>query len=208
MNILYSFFIIFSYVYVDETNVSNTSNISILDSLTISLIAGDLKNLPSANGDSLAIDASRLDRDVEDYLQVLFGNIATEKSFNVFRNYNSASTFQGMVLVIYSYYIDIKYSEPFEKSFLGEDYVNRHISIKLKGQIYSVRSNNIVTALDKEINYTDMILYEDIEWLEKSAYKFTTGTRGDYSFWDKYFEPALAITSVAVIVYLFFTQRT
>ena len=68
--------------------------------------------------------------------------------------------------------------------------------------------NIIEAALDKEISYTDVILYEDIEWLEQSVYEFTTGMKGNYSFWDKYFEPALAITSVAVMVYLFFTQRT
>ena len=208
MKILLNLIIIFFYVFDDGTNVSDTSNISILDSLTISLIAEELKDLQSDNGDSLAIDASGLDREVEDYLKVLVGNIATEKSFKVFRNYKSTSSFQGMVLIFHTFDIGIEYSEPFEQSFLGENYVNRQISIELKGQIYSAGSDIIEAALDNEVSYTNMILYEDIERLEKSAYGFTTGIRGDYSFWDKYFEPALAITSVAVIVYLFFTQRT
>ncbi len=208
MKILLSLFIIFFYVFNDETIVSNTSNISIIDSLTISLIVGDLKSLQSDNEDSLAIDASGLDREVGGYLKVLLGNIATEKSFKVFRNYNSASSFQGLVLVFHLFDIGIEYSEPFENAFLGENYVNRKISIELKGQIYSARSDIIKAALDKEISYTDVILYEDIEWLEHSVYEFTTGMRRNYSFWDKYFEPALAITSVAVMVYLFFTQRT
>ena len=208
MKILLSLLFIFFHVFDDEIKINDTSNIDILDSLTISVIAEDLKNLRSENEDSLAIDASGLDREVEGYLQVLLGNCATEKSFKVFRNYNSASSFQGLVLVIHSFDIGVEYSEPFENSFLGENCVNRQISIDLKGQVYSANSDIIEAALDKKISYTDMVLYEDIKWLEKSAYEFSKGIRGNYSFWDKYFEPALAITSVAVIVYLFFTQRT
>jgi len=100
------------------------------------------------------------------------------------------------------------YSKPYDKSFLGKNYVSRSFEIELKGQIYSARTNEVLVPLDKQIQYTDEIPYGIITEIENSNYNFSKGKREDYTFWEKIYEPVLVIASVGVVVYLFFTQRT
>ena len=158
--------------------------------------------------DSLAIDVSELDVEKGNYLKILVGNLAVDKSFTVFRNYKASSSFQGVVIAINNFTSDIEYSKPFEKSFLGKNYVTRSVDFELQGQCYSARTEEVKFAIDRKITYTDDLPYEIISEIENPNYKFTIGKREDYTFWEKIYEPALVFTSVAIVVYLFFTQRS
>ena len=44
--------------------------------------------------------------------------------------------------------------------------------------------------------------------LEKSPYKFTKGKTKELSMWEEIVEPVMVFSSVAVIVYLFFSVRS
>jgi hypothetical protein len=184
------------------------SNINVIDSLIVSSVVEQFKAIISEDTDSLAIDVSQLEWEKSNYLKILIGNLATEKSFKVFRNYNLTSSFQGLVLTINQFTTGVYYSKPFEKSFLGKNFVTRQIETELRGQFYSARTEEVIKVLDKKAIYADDILYGIIAEIENSNYSFTKGKRESYSFWEKIYEPVLVIASVAVVVYLFFSQRT
>ncbi|TFG95628.1 MAG: hypothetical protein E4H13_13145 [Calditrichales bacterium] len=111
-------------------------------------------------------------------------------------------------MVISVFNPEIKYSEPFEKTFFGRNFVKRQITVEVSGQIYSPLTSVVSQTINKSPRVVDEIAQGSIEDLERSAYRFTQGIKAGYSFWEKFYEPALAVTSVALIVYLFFTQRT
>lgn len=191
-----------------ECYVVNINNLSIIDSLVVLSIEGQIDSIRREDQDSLAIDVSQLDVEKGNYLKILVGNLAADKSFTVFRNYKASSSFQGIVIEINNFTSDIEYSKPFEKSFLGKYYVARSVDFKLQGQCYSARTEEVKFAIDRKITYTDDLPYEIISEIENPNYKFTIGKREDYTFWEKIYEPALVFTSVAIVVYLFFTQRS
>ena len=208
MKILIIVFLVFQVIVGGKSYSREINNISVIDSLVVSSILEEFETIHSEDADSLAIDVSELEWERSNYLKILVGNFATEKSFKVFRNYNPTSSFQGLVLAINRFTTSIKYSKPFEKSFLGKNFTTRRIETGLRGQFYSARTEEVKKAIDKKAQYTDEIPYGSIAEIENSSYSFTRGKRDDYSFWEKIYEPALVIASVAIVVYLFFTQRT
>jgi hypothetical protein len=208
MKILIIVFLVFQVIVGGKSYSREINNISVIDSLVVSSILEEFETIHSEDADSLAIDVSELEWERSNYLKILVGNFATEKSFKVFRNYNPTSSFQGLVLAINRFTTSIKYSKPFEKSFLGKNFTTRRIETELRGQFYSARTDEVKKAIDKKAQYTDEIPYGSIAEIENSSYSFTRGKRDDYSFWEKIYEPALVIASVSIVVYLFFTQRT
>lgn len=201
-------FLIFLFGSIGSGNSGDLNNLSIIDSLIISAIQEDIESLKADNADSLAIDVSEIDWEKGNYLKMLIGNLAIKNSFRVFRNYNSTSSFQGLVLTVNRLETKIEYSKPYEKSFLGKNYITRRIGLKIRGQFYSARTDEIKRVIEKDKEYTDDLPYTNIDEIENSAYRFSKGQREDYSFWEKIYEPVLVIASVGVVVYLFFTQRT
>jgi len=201
-------FFIFQIFIDNKSYAENMNNISIIDSLVVSILIGQIDAIRSDNADSLAIDVSGLEDERSNYLKILIGNLAAEKSLKVFRNYNPISSFQGLVVTINRFTVDIEYSKPFEETFFGKNYITRRINAQLKGQIYSARTEEVKFVINNKTSYTDDIPYGVISYIENSSYEFTKGKREDYSFWAKIYEPVLVITSVAVVVYLFFAERS
>jgi hypothetical protein len=201
-------FVTFLLILYGENYAEERNNLEVIDSLVIDNITGDIDVLKSEHSDTLAIQVSELNWEKGNYLKILIGNLATEKSFKVFRNYNSSSSFQGLVLTINQFKTKIEYSKPYNKSFLGRNFVARKFVLEINGQIYSAQTEEVINAIEKNIEYTDEIPYGNIGDIEDANYLFSKGKREDYTFWEKVYEPILVIASVGVVVYLFFTQRT
>jgi len=201
-------FLIFLVLLCRRNVAAEINNIDIIDSLVVSSIDEQFETIQNDGVDSLAIDVSGLDWEKSNYLKILIGNLASEKSFKVFRNYIPTSSFQGLVLTINQFTASIEYSKPFEKSFLGKNYVTRRIETEVIGQIYLARTEEVKKVINKKTLYADDIPYGIVTEIENVNYGFSRGKREDYSFWEKIYEPVLVIASVGVVVYLFFTQRT
>ncbi len=208
MKILFSLILLVITTTGREMSSELKTNRDIIDSLTVDVISNYQDRMSDGSADSLLIDVGKLNQDAGNYLRVLIGNLFTEKSFIVFRNYNDVSSFQGLIVDIDYFDIGVEYSKPFVKTFLGMDYVHRRIHLKLKGQIYKGSRQKVEQAIDKEVTFKDEIPYDSVSQVEESPYGFTKGKREDFSFWEKIYEPAIAIASVAIIVYLFFAQRS
>ncbi len=208
MKILLSLLIFFFSLSAESNVREKESNISVIDSVVTAIILDNLIDVGREYSDSLAIDLAMLGFEKENYLKVIIGNLATEKSFRVVRNYNQGSSFQGLVLTIDQFNVHVEYSKPFEKSLLGESYVGREITTEMRGQLYLKRSALILAAIDENIKLSDEVPSAEITRIENTNYSFSQGERKDYSFWDKVFEPVMVVSAVAIIVYLFYTQRT
>ena len=144
MKIVIGIILFIGTIFEGATPLEGIPNRSIIDSLMISVLAEGLEDYHSEIAESLAIDVSSLDTEIKSYLKILVGNIATDKSFKVFRNYIPGSSFQGLVLTINQCEAVVIYSKPYEKSFLDENFVQRKISININGQLYSSRSERIL----------------------------------------------------------------
>lgn len=201
-------FLIFLVLLCRKNVAAEINNIDIIDSLVVSSIEVQFETIQIDGVDSLAIDVSGLEWEKSNYLKILIGNLASEKSFKVFRNYNPTSSFQGLVLTISQFAASIEYSKPFEKSFLGKNYVTRRIETEVTGQFYLASTEEVIKVINKKTLYADEIPYGIVTEIENVNYGFSKGKREDYSFWEKIYEPVLVIASVGVVVYLFFTQRT
>ena len=208
MKILFSLILLVTIASGQEMSSELKTNRDIIDSLTVDVFSNYQFRVSDGSSDSLILNVGRLEQDKESYLRVLIGNLFSENSFRVFRNYNELSSFQGLIVEIDKFDIGVTYSKPFEKSFLGVDYVHRQIQFNLKGQVYRGRTHEVERALNKDITIKDEILYASISQADESPFGFTKGKRKDFSFWEKISEPTIVIVSVAIIVYLFFAQRS
>jgi hypothetical protein len=208
MTIIVSLIFFLSAGFELEVLPERRTNLQIADSLTIEVLTEHLPVIDVDHSDSLALDVSQLEPEIQNYLRVLLGNWFLQNSFQVFRNYNTGSSFQGMVLEINKYNLEVVYSKPYEKSLLGADYVQRQVSLDLSGQFYLAGKQEVQSAVRKTEIYTDEIPYTEINRVDESTFPFVKGKRTDYSLWDKLYEPVLTVTSVAILVYLFFSRRT
>ena len=193
---------------INEAVTGEVSNIKLIDSLLVDILSEKFTLLKGNQTDTLVIDVQKIEGDKGGYFKLVCGNQALKNSFHVYRNYNPSASFDGMVIDLDRFSINVTYSKPFTKKLFGPNYTVRRVEIILRGQLYRKLSGKVLESLDELRSYEDEIRYDDIQMLEKSNYTFTNGVRKDYSFWDKLIEPALTITSVALLVYLFFSQRT
>jgi hypothetical protein len=183
------------------------TNLAVIDSLTQTIVEENLSGVEFSTGDTVALQIELEDRQKVIYCQQLISQILEKKSLTVFRNYNQLSSFHGMVIEISRYNATVLYSEPRTDGFLGENHANRTIQVHLIGQLFEAGDSRVRRSIENEKLFQDEIVYGQIEELEASEYGFTRGRRQGYSGWETYVEPFLVVSSVVVVVLLFFTQR-
>jgi len=208
MKIIFCLILYLTTGFAREDRPEQKTNLQIADSLTFLAILDHLSEIQAKHIDSIAIDVSQLVPEKQNYLRILLGNWFFSNSFQVYRNYHQGMSFQGTVFEINQYDLNIIYSEPYEKKFLGSDFVRREVSLEMNGQFYEAGEQRVELTLSTKKVFTDEIPYAEISGIENRGYTFARGRRENYSFWDKVYEPVLALTSVAVLVYLFFSQRS
>ena len=89
---------------------------------------------------------------------------------------------------------------------LGTGYIRKNI-LTLKGWIQDRDKKNVV-PLDIQKTISQKLETDNLTILDESPYNFTHGETKELSIWSSTVEPALAISSFAFIVYLFFSVRS
>jgi hypothetical protein len=179
------------------------TNLAVTDTLIERIVDEDLANPMLQKGDTLAIILPVGNEALVRYTGLTMANMLKEKGLEVYRNKIS----QGYLFEIGRIALSIAYGDPYSSGLFGSDLAQRKITMNLIGQIRQEPSGKIIKSINSTKIYSDEIIYDQIEELEASSYSFTQGTRQRYSTWDTIVEPALIITSVVVVVLLFFTQR-
>ena len=183
-------------------------NIELIDSLVTVLLQDVEQQIQVFPGDTMNIMLAEAVNNYQNYLPVKIGNFFKDKHFTVFRNYDPSFSFDGLNLIINNFGCSIEYSKPYAKKFLGRNYVKRDVIVSLQGQILKGRLNEITATLDKSAEFQDEIPEARLAELESSGYYFTLGQRRSYSNWLSFLEPAVTVTVVSLIIYLFYIQRS
>jgi hypothetical protein len=198
----------FLFVICSSVPVRGQDNLSIIDSLTKTIIEEDVINYKNELPETLAIKINFSNIETVEYLRVTIGNAVTANFLQVYRNYNTLSSFQNLVLEIIRFDVDINYSKPYGKTLFGDSFSKREIYLDLFGQLYDAKSGEIKRKIESKKKYIDEINYNLIDTSEQSPYHFTKGKRLGYTNWEKFLEPTIVLTTVALVIYLFFSQRT
>lgn len=184
------------------------NNLAIIDSLVTEVTMDLIDSSKSDFKDNVVLKVGKIDRNISGYLRSKIGNILTENNYQVFRNFPKDTSFENTVFEIQNCGIWINYSEPFSKHVLNETFVQRVIIFRIDGQIYNYKDSRIISPVKIEKNFTNEIIYSEIDIMEESPFEFTYGTRSGITFWQEILEPAIVVSSVLVVLLLLFTQRS
>lgn len=102
---------------------------------------------------------------------------------------------------------NVNYSELFRDGIFGEFLVSRISNIRGK---YFIDAETEKNNGFKNFNFviTDTLLYSDLNEVENIAYPFTTSEIPEEPLFSSALEPAIAIGTAAIAVYLFFNIRS
>jgi len=207
MKLLLSNFVFYIIYLLLVDTVTAQDNLMIFDSLLIEIIEEEII-IPGADlGDTVIINQPSGSDNFMNYSAIVISNYLQNNGYRVYRNRSDFSSSNSTLLELAAIRVKTEYSEPYSESIVGRDYCQRKITVNLKAQMSNPASGEVFQSLDTEKIYTDEIKYNNIEELEASSYRFTEGKRQDHSGWDKFIEPALVISTVVIVILLFFTQR-
>lgn len=102
--------------------------------------------------------------------------------------------------------IKIIYDNVFKDGIFGNYLVKRDAAIK--GSYFLTNSGNMNDVIPFNYYVSDTVLYSDISKLDNIAYSFSTSELPEEPFFSSTIEPAIAIGTAAVAVYLFFNIRS
>ncbi|MEJ2054860.1 MAG: hypothetical protein P8X42_13140 [Calditrichaceae bacterium] len=95
-----------------------------------------------------------------------------------------------------------------EKGMLGISRVLiRNIDIRTSGYLVDQNLMDVFDRFRYNISHTDTLNSDKRDYVEDCSYSFCRGRTTSPVTWTKYIEPAVVITSVAGIIFLFFTMR-
>jgi hypothetical protein len=101
--------------------------------------------------------------------------------------------------------MSIKYVKVFYDGFLGAKKVIRSVNLDLSSKITAQGALKAIDLLHQE--YQDTVNYDSIPYLENGSIISTRSSLPEDTFIDRILSPLIVTSSVAVIVYLFFTLR-
>ncbi len=156
---------------------------------------------------AVALRTIGLDYMTASFMQQQMGNELHRSGRKVIRNFTTDSTFEGAVVELTALDVVIVYSRPQSSGFFSDDSVQRRIVVQVEGQVFAQPGGKVLAAVKIEQAQEDRIKYKEIVELEQSPYSFSKGVRAGLSSMDKIIEPALIVSGLAVIFYLFFSQR-
>lgn len=102
--------------------------------------------------------------------------------------------------------IHLNYNDCFRDGLFGDFYTERIVNINstynLEGIKNSIKGNSI------SISLTDTIPLDKIDELENNAYNFTRSEKPEEPFLSGLTEPLIAVSAIAVSIYLLFSVRS
>jgi len=102
--------------------------------------------------------------------------------------------------------ISVNYSDLFKDGFLGSYKLTREIVYL--GNYTCTTSGKNISADHFRFTNKDSVDYEMINDIESPGLNYTRGTKPDEPMFSSLLEPAIAVCTAAVVIYLFFTVRS
>ncbi len=102
----------------------------------------------------------------------------------------------------------VEYLEPINEITGFGSTITRRISLRIKGWVMPVYSEQGNKALAIVVEKRDQIKKDWVPVLEESPFLFVKGKWVSYSRWTRFLQPTILIGSVSLLVYLFFSLRS
>jgi hypothetical protein len=199
-------FVIFFLMLTVIPGLAQRTNLGVVDSLLAEIV--DQEVIASRDSQQeWAIKTDLLNAPEANYLQSRLSMSLARSGMNVTRNFDGEAAFETAVIEPETFTVVIVYGQAFRESMFSEAQCSRRGIVQFKGQIFSAKNGNVEKNFRSELSAEDVIPWNTISDLEVSPFGFTTGRRMGAPAWEEFFEPGLVLTSVAILVYLFFTQR-
>lgn len=194
----YLCFILYSVVVFNFSPLAQTkTNLEVFKELVDSSISQIVSNENISSDIFLAVNFSPSYQVLENQVYQSF----SAQNKNIV-NWNNPS---GSVFLSYSLEnAKVEYGEIFRDGFLGDQYLERKISLTGSWRL----NKEAVITQDFHYEKIDTVLFSEIADIENYAYPFTKGTIPTEPFISNIFEPLVAVTTAAVVVVLFFTIRS
>ncbi|GAB4135383.1 MAG: hypothetical protein Fur0015_08240 [Ignavibacteriales bacterium] len=100
----------------------------------------------------------------------------------------------------------VRYENLEKENFLGEFIADRFIEVS--GSYLIKKNSDIVFSHDIHEEYSDKVSASDIKELENNSLPFTQGKFPAEPFFNSLYEPIIAVSAIAISVYLFFSVRS
>ena len=115
---------------------------------------------------------------------------------------------QSILIEVASAEVNVQYSDMHHDGFLGTKKVKRTLSARLDCKIIEGKSGVVRLSDTFQRSISDTVQVSDIEHLESTGIKSTTGTLPSETFLDRIVEPFIIIGTTGVVVYLLFNIRS
>lgn len=166
--------------------ISPMTNLEIIHSL----IDSSFSSLPSDSFSGYEIIAP------EEY-SILQGRIK--------KNFAASGKASGAFLQYSLNSVKVRYADVFKDGIFGDFMVERRIEIKGS---YVLTSGDKISSGDFTENYSDSLNYDKLSSVQFGSLPFTTNEIPEEPFFASLLEPAVAIGTAIVTVFLFFTVRS
>ena len=114
----------------------------------------------------------------------------------------------GLRFVIDRFEITFDYFEDGGRLLGFNREMKRRFSFFLQGWLEDAASGKVIRSFSLKKIKNDFVDAGRLSKIEKSPFRFTKGTMQTKSVWMRYIQPAVVISAVSAIVYLFFSVRT
>jgi len=138
--------------------------------------------------------------------EILQTKLISELQKNNFKLLNKKETSNLPKLIYTLDNAKVYYKNIFKDGILGTYLVEREST--LDGSYFFENNNKIGKV--KKFNFTvlDTVMYDDVKKLENIAYQFSAADLPNEPFFSSLLEPAIAISTAAIAIYLFFSLRS
>lgn len=128
-------------------------------------------------------------------------------AFGRITEYNIAEENRGENLLQYSLEdAGVRYRETFRDGLFGDYFVEREVI--LKGSYFYTKREKITKSKRFSLTVSDTVSYDDLPNLENPSLPFTRNTIPPEPFFYSLLEPAIAIGTIVITIFLFFTVRS
>lgn len=176
------------------------SNELILKELSAQALESYIQNIQLNESDTIKIKYV-YNNNVQFLYDFLIDYLKNKKKYNL----KITENIDGNYLEYLINKLEINYSKPYRDKFLGEKRINRNVTIEYSFKF--IQNDGQVDVKPITVNYTDTVNYNSLEVIENKLLPLTMAKIPEDSFIEKYTIPIITISTLSIIVYLFFTIR-
>lgn len=195
------FFLPMAIFFIFTNACAQKTNLEILQELSKNVCDSLFSQIGSSTGDSLML----LVKPSPDYWIVEHSILQDLKGKNIVCSLPDTSLSTVAVIELAIVKMGARYENIFRQTFLGQNKVVRVVDLTVSSKV--TKGSNLIAIKTIHQHIQDTVALESIHQLENEHILSTKGVLPADAILDRVLSPVIITSSVAVIVYLFFTLR-